>query len=198
MNSRSCLIQRTGNRKELLRGPLLYGTIIGVLTMLFWRNSPSGVAAIAVLCAGDGLADIVGRRLGCSNRLPYSPNKVCSTSRSHAFCWSLPICWDMLTRMLHRRGDQTQKGCLVVSCAPQSASGSAACFLGGSLAAMACLLYLQSWETLEPDLAFRRIALGSLLTAAVAAAVESLPLAEVDNWTVPLAAALTARLYFGF
>jgi dolichol kinase len=34
------------------------------------------VAAIAVLCAGDGLADIVGRRLGTSNKLPYSPNKV--------------------------------------------------------------------------------------------------------------------------
>ncbi|CAL8469593.1 g9134 [Coccomyxa elongata] len=145
---------RTGDRKELLRGPLLYGTIIGVLTMVFWRDSPSGVAAIAVLCAGDGLADIVGRRMGCSNRLPYSPNK--------------------------------------------SAAGSAACFLGGSLAAMACLLYLQSWETLQPDLAFQSIAPGSLLTAGVAAAVESLPLAEVDNWTVPLAAALTARLFFGY
>ncbi len=44
--------------------------------MAYWRSSPSGVAAIAVLCAGDGLADIVGRRLGSSNRLSYSPNKV--------------------------------------------------------------------------------------------------------------------------
>lgn len=63
---------------------------------------------------------------------------------------------------------------------------------------MACLLYLQSWENLEQDLGFWRIALGSMLTAGVAAAVESLPLAEVDNWTVPVAAALTARLYFGY
>ncbi|BDA44669.1 probable phytol kinase 1, chloroplastic [Coccomyxa sp. Obi] len=145
---------RTGDRKELLRGPLLYGTIIGLLTMVFWRDSPSGVAAIGVLCAGDGLADIVGRRLGASNRLPYSPNK--------------------------------------------SAAGSTACFFGGGLAAMACVLYLQSWGVLEQDLEFWRIALGSLLTAGVAAAVESLPLAEVDNWTVPVAAALIARLYFGY
>ena len=42
------------------------------------------------------------------------------------------------------------------------------------------------------------IALGSGLTAGVGAAVESLPYKEVDNWTVPLAAALSARLFFGF
>ncbi len=75
-------LQRTGDRRELLRGPLLYGTIIGTLTIIFWRESPSGVTAIAVLCAGDGLADIVGRRLGAANRLPYSPDKVCSRSSS--------------------------------------------------------------------------------------------------------------------
>jgi hypothetical protein len=73
-----------------------------------------------------------------------------------------------------------------------------ACFLGGALAAGACLQYLQSWGCLEQQLGMWRITLGSLLTAGVGAAVESLPLTEVDNWTVPLAAALSARLFFGF
>ena len=63
---------------------------------------------------------------------------------------------------------------------------------------MACLLYLQSWELLGQDLTFWRIALGSFLASGVGSAVESLPLAEVDNWTVPVAAAVTARLYFGY
>lgn len=35
-----------------------------------------GATAIAVLCAGDGFADIVGRRYGSGNRLPHSLNKV--------------------------------------------------------------------------------------------------------------------------
>ncbi len=61
---------------ELLRGPLFYGTVIGVLTAVVWRGSPGGVLAVASLCAGDGLADIVGRRLGSSNKLFYSPSKV--------------------------------------------------------------------------------------------------------------------------
>lgn len=35
-----------------------------------------GVTAIAVLCAGDGFADIIGRRYGASNTLPHSSSKV--------------------------------------------------------------------------------------------------------------------------
>lgn len=68
-------MQRTGDRTELLRGPLLYGLVIAALTALFWRDSPAGALGIAVLCAGDGMADIVGRRYGDSNKLFYSPQK---------------------------------------------------------------------------------------------------------------------------
>ena len=31
--------------------------------------------AISLMCAGDGLADIVGRRWGASARLPWNPAK---------------------------------------------------------------------------------------------------------------------------
>ena len=40
-----------------------------VTTALYWRGSPEGVAALALMCGGDGMADIVGRRLGAGNKL---------------------------------------------------------------------------------------------------------------------------------
>ncbi len=55
---------RTGDRREILRGPLYYGIAFVVVTLLLWRGSPIGILALMALCGGDGLADIVGRRLG--------------------------------------------------------------------------------------------------------------------------------------
>jgi phytol kinase len=65
---------RTGDRREILRGPLLYGIIFVVCTLVFWRTSPVGIVALMLLCGGDGLADIVGRRLG-RRKLPFNPRK---------------------------------------------------------------------------------------------------------------------------
>uniref|UniRef100_A0A0E0JQK8 Uncharacterized protein n=1 Tax=Oryza punctata TaxID=4537 RepID=A0A0E0JQK8_ORYPU len=60
--------------RELLKGPLYYATTITFATSIFWRTSPIAIALICNLCAGDGIADIVGRRLG-QEKLPYNPNK---------------------------------------------------------------------------------------------------------------------------
>ena len=57
-------MSRTGDRRELLRGPLIYGLMFVVLTIWFWKDSPVGMVALMLLCGGDGLADIVGRRWG--------------------------------------------------------------------------------------------------------------------------------------
>jgi phytol kinase len=65
---------REGKPAELLRGPLYYGVAFIVCTVLFWRNSPIGILALMLMCGGDGLADIVGRRLG-KHKLPFSPQK---------------------------------------------------------------------------------------------------------------------------
>jgi phytol kinase len=65
---------RTGNPREILRGPLFYGLAFVACTLLFWRTSPVGVVALMLLCGGDGLADIVGRRLG-RRKLPINPAK---------------------------------------------------------------------------------------------------------------------------
>ena len=65
---------RTGNPREILRGPLLYGIIFVVCTIAFWRTSPVGILALMLMCGGDGLADIIGRRYGRA-KLPFNPQK---------------------------------------------------------------------------------------------------------------------------
>lgn len=65
---------RHGDRREILRGPLYYGIVFVLATLIFWRQSPAGVLALMLLCGGDGLADIVGRRLG-HRKLPINPAK---------------------------------------------------------------------------------------------------------------------------
>jgi phytol kinase len=67
-------LSRSGDRKEILRGPLYYGIIFVVITILFWTDSPVGIVALMLMCGGDGLAEILGRRFGQTN-LPWSETK---------------------------------------------------------------------------------------------------------------------------
>ena len=57
-------MSRSGDRREVLRGPLYYGIIFVLLTTIFWKYTPIGVIALMLMCGGDGLADIFGRRWG--------------------------------------------------------------------------------------------------------------------------------------
>jgi len=65
---------RTGNPREILRGPLYYGIVFVLCTLLFWRHSPIGILALMLMCGGDGLADVVGRRWG-KVKLPFGSEK---------------------------------------------------------------------------------------------------------------------------
>ncbi|OWM66680.1 hypothetical protein CDL15_Pgr010331 [Punica granatum] len=67
-------MSRFGDYRELLKGPLYYATTITLACAVFWRASPVGIAAICNLCAGDGFADIVGRRFG-HHKIPYNKRK---------------------------------------------------------------------------------------------------------------------------
>jgi len=67
-------MSRTGDRREILRGPLFYGFVFGVLTIVYWLDSPIGIVALMLMCGGDGLADILGRRLG-TRKLPWAAEK---------------------------------------------------------------------------------------------------------------------------
>lgn len=74
-------MSRTGNPREILRGPLYYGIAFVVLTLVFWKDSPIGITALMLMCGGDGLADVVGRRVA-SPKLPWSGDKSVAGSLS--------------------------------------------------------------------------------------------------------------------
>ena len=57
-------MSRSGDRREILRGPLYYGIVFVVLTIIFWLDSPIGIVALMMVCGGDGLAEIIGRKWG--------------------------------------------------------------------------------------------------------------------------------------
>jgi phytol kinase len=67
-------MSRSGDRREILRGPLFYGIIFVVLTLIFWKDSPIGLVALMMMCGGDGLADVVGRKSPLT-RLPWNRDK---------------------------------------------------------------------------------------------------------------------------
>ncbi|CAK9326932.1 unnamed protein product [Citrullus colocynthis] len=67
-------MSRYGDYRELLKGPLYYAATITLVCIFYWRTSPISIALICNLCAGDGLADIVGRRFG-SEKIFYNKNK---------------------------------------------------------------------------------------------------------------------------
>ncbi|KAJ1694924.1 hypothetical protein LUZ63_011622 [Rhynchospora breviuscula] len=67
-------VTREGNPEELLRGPLYYVIVLFFSVLVFWRDSPVGLVALAMMSGGDGFADIIGRMYG-STKLPYNRNK---------------------------------------------------------------------------------------------------------------------------
>lgn len=88
-------MSRTGDRREILRGPLFYGIAFILLTIAFWRHSPIGIVALMILCGGDGLADIIGKRVG-GIWLPWSPKKTLAGSLTMlvgGFLFSVLVLW---------------------------------------------------------------------------------------------------------
>jgi phytol kinase len=67
-------MSRSGDRREILRGPLFYGIIFVVMTLVYWKTSPIGMLALMLMCGGDGLADIMGRGIQ-SSKLPWNKDK---------------------------------------------------------------------------------------------------------------------------
>ncbi|KAL0024202.1 hypothetical protein WJX77_007139 [Trebouxia sp. C0004] len=67
-------VSRSGDRQELLRGPLFYVLIMTAVTVVFWRESPVGLMVLSLMCGGDGLADIIGRKFGTA-KLPFNTSK---------------------------------------------------------------------------------------------------------------------------
>lgn len=74
-------MSRTGDRREILRGPLFYGIVFVAVTLIYWKDSLVGIPALMIMCGGDGIADIVGRRVK-SPKLPWSHEKSVAGSLS--------------------------------------------------------------------------------------------------------------------
>ena len=74
-------MSRTGDRREILRGPLFYGIVFVAITLIYWKDSLAGIPALMMMCGGDGIADIVGRRLP-SPKIPWSREKTLAGSLS--------------------------------------------------------------------------------------------------------------------
>jgi phytol kinase len=67
-------MSRSGARGELLKGPFLYGIAFIIITLIFWSSTPVGICALMILCGGDGLADIFGKKYG-TIKLPWAKEK---------------------------------------------------------------------------------------------------------------------------
>ena len=143
-------MSRSGDRREILRGPLFYGIIFVVMTLIYWKDSPIGMIAVMLMCGGDGLADILGRGLK-SPKLPWNKDK--------------------------------------------SVAGSFGMLLGGWVLT---LIVLGVYVLVKaPGFgAFGFYLLPVTIIAVVATLVESLPLKDVDNITITLAAVVLSYWLF--
>ena len=73
-------VSRSGGREEALGGPFIYVLILASSVLLFWRSSPVGIVALATMAAGDGMADLIGRRYGKTNKWPGLDKSVAGTA----------------------------------------------------------------------------------------------------------------------
>ena len=78
---------------------MYYTMVLMAATLLFWRESPIGLTAVALMSGGDGLADLVGRQFGTA-KLPHNPQKSWAGSLAmflgeHSKC-KRKVCDDMV------------------------------------------------------------------------------------------------------
>lgn len=83
-------ISRSGDTSEALGGPFIYVVILFAAIVTIWLDNFSGIMALSAMAAGDGLADIVGRRFGETNKWAFSPDK--SIAGSSAFFIGSSVC----------------------------------------------------------------------------------------------------------
>jgi phytol kinase len=142
-------MSRTGNRREILKGPLYYGIVFILLTVIYWVTSPIGMVALMLMCGGDGMADVFGRRFG-KLKLPWNPGK--------------------------------------------SWFGSFGMFIGGWIFSAFILAIFRIFDIFNQSYISYFIPIS--LIALVGTIIESLPIRDIDNITVPLSAILLGHLLF--
>lgn len=142
-------MSRSGDRREILKGPLFYGIVFVILTIVFWKENPVGMIALLMLCGGDGMADIVGGKFG-RIRIPWAKYK--------------------------------------------SLIGSISVFVFGFFFSILVIgIYSISNVSFQP---FSAHLAPITIIGLIVMMIESLPLKDLDNITVPLAAVLTGMAFY--
>lgn len=142
-------MSRTGNRREILKGPLYYGIIFIIVTIMYWYNTPVGVTALMLMCGGDGMAEILGRRFG-RYKLPWNTDK--------------------------------------------SWMGSLSMFLGGWIFSFLTIGIFKIFNVYSQN--YFSYLMPITLIALAGTIIESLPIRDIDNITVPISAILMGYLLF--
>lgn len=142
-------MSRSGDRKEILRGPFFYGIAFILLTTVFWKENYIGIVALMILCGGDGFADVIGKRVP-----------------------SMPVPWSV-TKTL---------------------AGSIAMFMGSFLISMFVVWIYTLVGTFQVD--FASFTWKLVLISLICTLVESIPVKDIDNITVPLTAVFLGFLLF--
>jgi dolichol kinase len=82
-------VSRSGDKSEALGGPFIYVCLFQLFILFFWRSSMVGIIAMSTMAAGDGMADLVGRRWGRNNKWWFSDDKSIAGSAAFAIASSL-------------------------------------------------------------------------------------------------------------
>jgi phytol kinase len=82
-------ISRSGDASEVLEGPFIYVCQLLLFVLAFWRSSMVGIVAMSTLAAGDGMADLIGRRFGKGNKWFFSESKSIAGTAGFAVASSL-------------------------------------------------------------------------------------------------------------
>jgi len=73
-----------------LEGPFIYTIVVFLTILVLWRDTLAGAIVLSTMAAGDGAADIVGRRLGKNNKWFFNEDK--SIAGSLAFFVASTLC----------------------------------------------------------------------------------------------------------
>ena len=83
-------MSREGRVKELIEGPFIYGVIISLLTIVYWKENINGIVPMIILCLGDGMADVIGSRGKHVIKAPFGRKTIEGSSAFIIF--SLVVC----------------------------------------------------------------------------------------------------------
>eukprot|EP00529_Nitzschia_sp_RCC80_P021166 CAMPEP_0113488754 /NCGR_PEP_ID=MMETSP0014_2-20120614/26180_1 /TAXON_ID=2857 /ORGANISM="Nitzschia sp." /LENGTH=416 /DNA_ID=CAMNT_0000382477 /DNA_START=126 /DNA_END=1376 /DNA_ORIENTATION=+ /assembly_acc=CAM_ASM_000159 len=180
-SSLASVVSRSGDKAEALGGPFIYVCLFQCFIWLFWRSSPVGVVAMTVMAAGDGMADLIGRRWGGSTQW-----QSVLRGDKNAINGDYDNAKDI---------NDDSKPILYGFGENKSVVGTCAFTVSAFVVTFSLVTWLQFTGCMElPSyLETADIALRILLISIVTSIVELLPVGD-DNYTVPLTAAGMAAL----